>query len=257
MGPGRKAALVTGAAGGLGRAIAQDLAARGHDLVLTDLGAEAVADLARALEADHGIRACALAFDLTDDAGRPQFVRQAFAAFGRLDTLVNNAGVSVLSRGDILDVAPESFDRCVAVNLRAQFFLTQAVARAMIAAPVAHRRAIVGITTVALDHMVGRVLAEYCISKAGLSHAMQHFAVRLVREGIDCFEIRPGMMQTAMTAGTSATYDAMIAGGAVPAGRWGQTAEVAQAVGAMADGALPYAVGQVLHIDGGFRLKPF
>ena len=253
----RKAALVTGAAGGLGGAIARDLAARGHDLVLTDLDGDRLADLARALTADHGIAVAMLPHDLTDDAGRGAFVARAFGAFGRLDTLVNNAGVSVLSRGDILDVTPESFDRCIAVNLRAQFFLTQGVARAMIAAPVPHRRAIVSITTVALDHMVGTVLAEYCTSKAGLSHAMQHFAARLVREGIDCFEVRPGMMQTAMTAGSSAKYDAMIAGGAVPAGRWGQTAEVAQAVGAMADGALSYAVGQVLHIDGGFRLKAF
>ncbi len=254
----RPVALVTGAGGGLGGAIARALAARGFDLVLNDLVvSDGLTALIEAVAA-HGARAVPVLADIADDTSRAGFVDAAFATFGRLDCLVNNAGVSVLSRGDILDVSPESFDRCISVNLRAQFFLTQAVARRMLAEPErGKRRSVITVTTVAVDHHVGKVLAEYCIAKAGLAHAHQHFAVRLAPEGIDCYEIRPGMMKTDMTATTREKYDALIASGFVPAGRWGDIAEIGQAAAAMADGALSYAVGQTVHIDGGMRFKVF
>lgn len=252
----RPVALVTGAAGGLGAVIARELAANGFDLVLTDRDADALADLKVEL-AGAGASAAAIGYDLTDDSGRDRFVGSAFDSFGRLDCLVNNAGVSVMSRGDILDVGAESFDRCVAVNLRAQFFLTQAVARRMIAMPSATRRTIVTVTTVAIDHHVGSVLAEYCISKAGLAHSVQHWAARLEREGIDCYEVRPGMMKTQMTSTTTEKYDRLIESGFVPAGRWGERTEVARAVALLARGELGYATGQTLHIDGGMRFKVF
>lgn len=257
MAPGGKpVALVTGAAGGLGSAIAEALATSGFDLVLADRESGPLASLQEKLAA-LGSATSAMGYDLTDDGGRKIFVEGAYAAFGGLDCLVNNAGVSVMSRGDILDVTPESFDRCVAVNLRAQFFLTQAVARRMIASPVDSRRTIITITTVAIDHHVGSVLAEYCVSKAGLSHSVQHWAARLARESIDCYEVRPGMMKTDMTATTREKYDALIASGFVPAARWGDTAEVGRAVAVLARGELGYATGQTLHIDGGMRFKVF
>ena len=253
----RPVALVTGAAGGLGGAIARELAESGFNLVLAD---REVSDEfeQRAVELRVlGAETRLIANDLTDDGARVDFVEDAFNAFGRLDCLVNNAGVSVLSRGDILDVTPESFDRCMAVNLRAQFFLTQVVARRMIATPSPRRRSIVTVTTVAVDHHVGTVLAEYATSKAGLSHSIQHWAVRLEREGIDCYEVRPGMMKTEMTATTRPKYDALIASGFVPAGRWGDRAEVGRAVAMLASGALSYATGQTIHVDGGMRFKAF
>jgi NAD(P)-dependent dehydrogenase (short-subunit alcohol dehydrogenase family) len=251
-------ALITGAAGGLGGAIARALAAKGFDLLLNDLaGSDGLTGLCDDLTG-MGVQATPLVADITDDSRRAGFVEAAFDTYGRLDCLVNNAGVSVLARGDILDVSPESFDRCISVNLRAQFFLTQAVAKRMLAEPErGKRRSIIAITTVAVDHHVGKVLAEYCIAKAGLAHSVQHWAVRLAPHGIDCYDIRPGMMKTDMTATTRVKYDALIASGFVPAERWGDITEVGQAAAAMADGALSYAVGQTLHIDGGMRFKVF
>jgi NAD(P)-dependent dehydrogenase (short-subunit alcohol dehydrogenase family) len=252
----RPVALVTGAAGGIGGAIAWALGAAGFDIVLTGRDLALLDGLKDRLYA-AGVASTAIGYDLTDDGARESFVEAAFAAYGGIDCLVNNAGVSVMSRGDILDATPESFDRCVAVNLRAQFFLTQAVARRMIGAPFSRRRTIVTVTTVAVDHHVGRVLAEYCISKAGLSHSVQHWAARLDREGIDCYEVRPGMMKTDMTATTREKYDALIASGFVPAARWGDIGEVGRAVALLARGELSYATGQTLHIDGGMRFKVF
>jgi NAD(P)-dependent dehydrogenase (short-subunit alcohol dehydrogenase family) len=250
-------ALVTGAAGGLGGAIARALGDAGFDLVLAAREASASFDERKVELEAAGANVRLLYNDLTDDGPREGFVDRCFAAFGRLDCLVNNAGVSVLERSDILDVTPESFDRSIAVNLRAQFFLTQAVARRMIATASTRRRSIVTITTVAVDHLVGTVLAEYCIAKAGLSHAVAHWATRLEREGINCYEIRPGMMKTDMTSTTREKYDALIASGFVPAGRWGDTAEVGRAVAVLAKGELSYATGQTIHVDGGMRFKVF
>lgn len=250
-------ALVTGAGGGLGTAIAHALADRGHDLVLNDLEAtEGLLALAEDLRAS-GRRIEIMPQDIAQVGQLPAYVADVAARMGRLDVLVNNAGVSVLSRGDLLDVSPESFDRCLGVNLRAQFFLTQAVARNMLAAPSARRRTIVTITTVAVDHVIGKVLAEYSIAKAGLAHMVQHFAARLASEHIDCYEIRPGMMQTTMTSTSREKYDRLVAEGFVPAGRWGDLAEIGKAVAAMASGELSYAVGQTIHVDGGMRMKVF
>lgn len=258
----RPVALLTGAGGGLGGAMARSLAAKGFDLVLNDLADnEALRSLCVELES-LGARASALAQDIARVDEIEAFVERAHGLFGGLDCLVNNAGVSVLSRGDILDVTPESFDRCLGVNLRAQFFLTQKVARRMLQAPRPAsagglRRSIITTTTVAVDEIIGKVLAEYSISKAGLSHMVKHFAVRLAPFGIDCYELRPGMMKTNMTASSRDKYDALIKAGFVPAQRWGELEDIGHAVASLASGALPYAVGQVISIDGGMRMKVF
>jgi NAD(P)-dependent dehydrogenase (short-subunit alcohol dehydrogenase family) len=258
----RPVALVTGAGGGLGGAIARALAERGFDLLLNDL---TLSDSLQSLCIDlrsQGVRVEPMLQDISSVDRLPAFIEQARAVFGRLDSLINNAGVSVLSRGDILDVTPESFDRCHGVNLRAQFFLTQAFAKSLLATPNpilgnGLRPSIVTVTTVAVDDIIGKVLAEYSISKAGLSHTVKHFASRLAAFGIDCHEVRPGMMKTSMTDSSQSKYDALIEAGCVPAYRWGELREVAGAVGLLASGALPYAVGQVISVDGGMRMKVF
>jgi NAD(P)-dependent dehydrogenase (short-subunit alcohol dehydrogenase family) len=258
----RPVALVTGAAGGLGGAAARALAARGFDLLLNDLAeTETLQDLCQELRGT-GILAEPLVQDISRVEALPAFIERARAVHGRIDSLINNAGVSVLSRGDILDVSPESFDRCHGVNLRAQFFLTQAFARSLLANPNPPleqdlRPSIVTVTTVAVDDIIGQVLAEYSISKAGLSHSVKHYASRLAAHGIDCHEVRPGMMRTSMTESSQAKYDALIEAGCVPAHRWGELREVAGAIALLASGALPYAVGQVISIDGGMRMKVF
>jgi NAD(P)-dependent dehydrogenase (short-subunit alcohol dehydrogenase family) len=251
----RPAALITGAGGGLGGAIARALAAKGFSLVLNDLReSPASTQLCEEVgNADLVIQDIGAVDELDT------FVERVHAIHRRLDCLVNNAGVSVLSRGDILDVTPESFDRCVAINLRAQFFITQRVARRMLRDPLPdrRRRSIVTVSTVAVEHMIGKVLAEYSISKAGLSHMVKHFATRLVTEGIDCYEVRPGMMKSDMTSSSRERYDGLIAAGFVPAHRWGELAEVGRVVANLAEGALSYTVGQTLNIDGGMSLKTF
>ena len=257
----RRVALITGAAGGLGGALALSLADKGFDLVLNDLTeSDALRALCARMQA-RGVQARPLAQDIAKVEQLDAFVERAHAVFGRLDCLVNNAGVSVLSRGDVLDVTPESFDRCMSVNLRALFFLTQRVARRMLQgampAPGERRRSIISITTVAVDHAIATVLAEYSTSKAGLSHAIKHFAARLVNHGIDCYEVRPGMMSTSMTKASQTKYDALIESGFVPARRWGELSDVGNAVAALADGALSYAVGQIISFDGGMPLKTF
>lgn len=257
----RPVALVTGTAQGLGSVIVERLAREGFDVVANDLvlddRLERVCEAARAV----GALAMPLAFDISRVEDLGAFTQQAAAAFGSIDCLVNNAAVSVLSRGDLLDVSTESFDRSMGVNLRGTFFLTQQVARWMVAnkasALKSKRRSIITISSVGVEHMVGRQVAEYCLAKSALVVMTKHFAVRLVTEGIDCYDVRPGMMQTSMTESSREKYDGLIANGYVPANRWGQLDEVAATIASLANGALRYSVGQTIHVDGGMALKPF
>ncbi len=245
-------ALVTGAAGGIGRAIAVALAEAGFALALNDREASAgLADTLAAVAA-RAVPAVPVAADIADLAGHAALLDAAEAALGPLTTLVNNAGVSVLSRGDLLDVTVESYDRCQAVNTRGTFFLTQAVARRLVARPpaVAAHRAIVTITSVnAVGVSVER--GEYCVSKAGLSMASRVFATRLGGAGIGVYEIQPGVIETAMTAPSMARYRERIAAGLTVIPRVGQPAEVARVVVTCALGGLPYTVGQAIRVDGG------
>jgi NAD(P)-dependent dehydrogenase (short-subunit alcohol dehydrogenase family) len=186
-----------------------------------------------------------------------EIAKAIVAGFGRLDCLVNNAGIGSPKRGDLLELTPDTFDTVIGVNLRGTLFFTQACVREMLALGSAgHPRSVVTISSVSAE-MASPERTDYCVSKAGLSMAMKNLALRLAGEGIAVFEVRPGIIRTPMTAPVSARYDARIADGLVPAGRWGEPADVAATVSALAAGRMAFATGSVVNVDGGLSLPRF
>jgi len=178
------------------------------------------------------------------------------AHFGRIDVLVNNAGVAPEERRDLLEATPESYDRVMGINLRGPYFLTQAVARQMLRQEVSDatvRGVIVNVSSISAT-TVSTNRGEYCLSKAGVSMATRLWAARLAPEGILAYEVRPGVIATDMTAGVKERYDALFAQGISPMPRWGQPSDVGGAVAALASGAMPYSTGDVIHVDGGMHL---
>ena len=250
----RKVALVTGSRRGIGRAIAFALAEAGFDVVANDIERDDDGEATLEGLAARGSRANLVQADIGDLDSHRTLLDQVYETFGRLDCLVNNAGVQLAERGDILKASVAEFDRLLRVNLRGSFFLTQAAAKRMIAEdPDRTGRSIVTITS-ANAVMVSPEKAAYCVSKAGLSMATQLFAARLAEHGIPVFEIRPGLITTAMTAPVREKYGAMIAEGLTPIRRWGLPEEVGKAVASLATGALPYTIGQPIHVDGGLLM---
>jgi NAD(P)-dependent dehydrogenase (short-subunit alcohol dehydrogenase family) len=255
----RPVALVTGGRRGNGRGCAWALAAAGFDLVLLDLERDRDAEQTLAGIFERGGHGAFLVGDIADLGGRGHLVDEAFDAFGRLDCLVNNAGIGVLSRGDLLDVSVESYDRCLAVNLRGSFFLTQEFARRMLTVPPggdAPHRSIITITSVNAE-IASTDRGEYCISKAGASMLTRLFALRLAAAGIGVYEVRPGVIRTPMTAPVAERYEQRIESGLSPIARWGEPEDVGRAVATLATGGLPFSVGQVVYVDGGLNLRTF
>ncbi|QCI64124.1 3-ketoacyl-ACP reductase [Phreatobacter stygius] len=247
-------AFVTGAGRGIGRAIALALADRKFRLVVNDLQASPELEETLGALRARGAEAKAVAGDIADLAGHGALVDAAWSGFGRIDCLVNNAGISVKTRGDIFDVSAESFDRLIGTNLRGPFFLTQGVARRMTLAPSAAFRSIITISSMNAE-AASPDRAEYCISKIGLSMMSKVFALRLAGEGIHTYEIRPGVIRTAMTAVAKARYDQMFADGFSPISRWGEPEDVGRAVATLASGALAYTTGEIVHVDGGLSIS--
>ena len=247
-------ALVTGAGRGIGRAIALALADKGFNLVVNDLAGSDGLDETIALIRRKGREAVPVRADIADLAGQEAFVEAAWEAFGGLHCLVNNAGISVEKRDDILAVTPASYDRLMSVNLRGPFFLTQAVARRMIAAPSEHFRSIVTVSSINVA-FVSVERAEYCISKTGLAMMSKLYAVRLAAEGINVYEVQPGVIRTDMTAVARQRYDTLFANGLAPIARWGEPEDVGAAVAMLASGALPYSTGETVHVDGGLAIR--
>lgn len=250
----RPVAWVTGANRGIGRGISAALAARGFDVVGTDLAelddtavtremVEAAGGAFRFLAGDIGVAADAA--DLVAAAQRD----------GPLHCLVNNAGLQTRQRVDLLDLPEAEFDRLMAVNLRGTFFLTQAVAKAMLASPdPAPGRSIVSITSVAA-RAANPMSGAYCMSKAGLSMMVRLFALRLAQAGIASFEVRPGLIRTPMNSDDLRPYLAAFESGRVPYRDWGQIEQVGQAVATLASGEIPYCTGDVINVAGGFQIE--
>ncbi|PWK61705.1 3-ketoacyl-ACP reductase [Roseicyclus mahoneyensis] len=242
-----KRALITGGQQGIGLGIAEALHTAGWQVALA---AEVVPDsevVQAALAAMPG--ATYHRHDLADVSS----VAALMDAVGPVTTLVSNAGVPAMVRGDLLDMSVESFDRCISVNLRGAMFLAQEAARRMLALPADPYRAICFITSVSAS-MVSPDRAEYCISKSGAAMMAQAFAARLAPDGIGVFDIRPGIIATPMTAPVRDRYDARIADGLVPARRWGRPADIAQTIVPLVRGDFAFATGTVIPVDGGLSI---
>jgi NAD(P)-dependent dehydrogenase (short-subunit alcohol dehydrogenase family) len=251
----RPLALVTGARRGIGARIAIELAERGFDLALTDIGPEGAQEVIDAV-AGHGGRARLFHSDLSDAEAHAGLVAGVVAWGGLISVLVNNAGIGSPQRGDLLDVSLQAWDKVLDVNLRGTFFLSQEVARHMLAAEPGRARSIVTVSSVSAE-MASIERAEYCVSKAGLGMVTKLLSLRLAPHGIGVFEVRPGVIRTPLTAAVAAKYDQRIADGLVPMGRWGEASDVARAVGLLASGDMAFATGSVVHVDGALSIPRF
>lgn len=238
-------ALITGASRGIGRGIALELA-RTHSLVATYRGR---LDAAETLRAETGAEI--IQVDIGSAADRARLLAFTRQKFGRLDLLVNNAGMAPRVRQDILAATEESFDELINTNLKGPHFLTQAAANWMTEQGSGR---IVFITSLSA-YAASTNRSDYCISKAGLAMAVSLYANRLAGQGIQVFEIRPGIIRTDMISAVESVYEEKIANGLLPQRRMGESADVAKAVRAIADGLLDYSTGQVLNVDGGFHLR--
>ena len=248
-------ALVTGARRGIGRGIAYALADAGFDVAVVDLERDADAEETLRGIRERGTRAEFVLCDVSDVDGHAAMLDAVRASLGPISCLVNNAGVSVAKRGDLLEATPESFDRLMRINLRGPFFLTQRVAAGFVAEPQAgHYRSIVNVSS-ANAFAASTNRGEYCLSKAAIAMTTKLFATRLGEAGVGVFEIRPGVIRTGMTAVAAADYDKRIAEGLTPIPRWGEPADIGRAVAALASGAFGFSTGDAFHVDGGLHIQ--
>jgi len=251
---GRRVALVTGGRRGIGLAIAEALAAGGLDVAITGTRDDQVARAAVNKLSAHGASATFVAGDVGNVDDHARVLDVVEAALGPIDVLVSNAGIAPPTRLDLMETTQANFDIVMGVNLRGSFFLGQAVAKRMIARGGGNKRALIFISSCSAE-MVSTSRIEYCISKAGLAMAIEGFAVRLASEDIAVFEVRPGIIKTDMTAAVVAKYDSLIEQGLVPARRWGQPADVAAAVAALAKGDLAFSTGSVIDVGGALAIS--
>ena len=262
-----RVALITGASRGIGRGIALSLARTGWDLVINyqrNAGAAQQTSwecIGAAGDCGKIIRAEVCQADISRGEDRRKLVEFARQTFGRLDLLVNNAGVAPEVRADLLASGEESFDRLMAINVKGPFFLTQIVANWMIEqcgpegiAKADYRPKIVTITSISA-YTASTNRGDYCVSKAALSMITPLFAARLAEHGINVYEIRPGIVATDMTRAVQEKYDKLIGEGLTPILRWGAPEDVGKAVVAIAQGSFPFSTGEVINVDGGFHLR--
>ncbi|MDB5295564.1 MAG: fabG 3 [Phycisphaerales bacterium] len=260
--PPPAAVLVTGASRGLGRGIAEELARAGHSVAVHYAGnraaAEETAGLCLAAAADPRQQFPLVKGDVSKPDDRRAILDGALHALGRLDGLVNNAGIAPKVRADLLDVAEADYADVLGVNLDGPFFLSQLAARHWVARPGEGRLPggykLIFVSSLSA-YAVSTNRGAYCVSKAGLAMTTQLFAARLAAHGVQVLELRPGIMATDMTAGVKEKYDALLADGLVPQMRWGTAADVGLAVRAVCEGRFPFTTGDAINVDGGFHLR--
>ena len=269
-------ALITGASRGIGRGIALELARCGHDLMINfaaneEAAQQTLADCrAAACESGRSIRAAIHRADISVGVDRERLIGAVREQFGRLDVLVNNAGVAPEARLDLLEATEESFDRLMRINVKGPYFLTQLAARWMIElagngnppgegdrrapSPDGFSPKIITISSISA-YTASPNRGDYCISKAALSMLTPLFAARLAAHGIRVYEIRPGIIATDMTGPVKDKYDRLISEGLTPIQRWGTPADIGKAVAGIACDMLPFSTGEVINVDGGFHLR--
>lgn len=254
----RPVALVTGSSRGIGLGAAIALAEKGFAVALNGPADDAELAEAAARVAERGGDACAAAFDVADTEAHAGALARIEGELGPLTTLVNNAGVGVLSRGDPLNVTEESFDRCVAVNTRGSFFLTQAFARTLLkrnrdAWPFCSIINVTSSNAVA----VAEARVEYCVSKAAAAMSSKAWAVRLGREQVAVYDVQPGLIETQMTAPVIEQYAQRARAGLTLLPRVGQPEDVGAIIAVLASGCLPYTTGQTISADAGMLVPRF
>ena len=252
----KKTAVVTGSSRGIGYAIARQLGLDGFNVVIVATGSrEKNIDAIRRLE-EEGITVGYVQANVADHDDRLRIVSESVQLFGRIDVLVNNAGVAPLVRADLLEMTEESFDRVVGINTKGNMFLTQAVARQMISQePIEKRKGVIVNISSCSSVVSSTSRGEYCVSKAGISMLTTLFADRLAAEGIRVHEVRPGVIATDMTSAVQAKYDRLIEDGLFPIARWGTPEDVAGAVSALVSDKFLYTTGNYIDVDGGFHIK--
>jgi 3-oxoacyl-[acyl-carrier protein] reductase len=249
---------VTGGSRGIGLGIAERLASEKWDVVINGVRPEeAVAEPLARLRS-HGIRSSYARGDVGSPEGRAAILGacRAFTEGRSINLLVNNAGVAPRARADVLETSEESYDRVLNTNLKGAFFLTQAIARGMVAerkADASFAASIINITSISAT-VASIDRGEYCIAKAGLSMLSRLFASRLGADGIPVYEVRPGVIKSDMTAAVAEKYDRLIAGGLFVQPRWGFPDDVGRAVASLARGDMAYSTGQVIMVDGGMTI---
>ena len=252
----KKTAVVTGSSRGIGYAIARQLGLDGFNVVIVATGSrEKNIDAIRRLE-EEGITVGYVQANVADHDDRLRIVSESVQLFGRIDVLVNNAGVAPLVRADLLEMTEESFDRVVGINTKGNMFLTQAVARQMISQePIEKRKGVIVNISSCSSVVSSTSRGEYCVSKAGISMLTTLFADRLASEGILVHAVRPGVIATDMTSAVQAKYDRLIEDGLFPIARWGTPEDVAGAVSALVSDKFLYTTGNYIDVDGGFHIK--
>jgi 3-oxoacyl-[acyl-carrier protein] reductase len=250
-------ALITGGSRGIGLGIAIQLAKSGYDLAINGVREESEVHAVLRNLAESGAKVHYVQGDISKQADREKIMDQVKTHFGRINVLVNNAGVAPRVRADVLEVSESDFDELMGINMRGTFFLTQAIANWMVEGKQANPKAafsIVNITSIsAVMASVNR--AAYCMSKAGLSMLSKVMAVRMAEFGIPVYEVRPGVIETDMTEKVKGVYQERIKVGLTLDPRMGLPEDVGKAVAALVGGDIPYATGQVVTIDGGLMVE--
>ena len=262
MSDNRPVAFITGASRGIGRGIALELARYGYDIAgssrtLDSQNIESgIFEVQRRIE-EGGAACLPVEGDVSVLEDHERMIATVIGHYGRIDLLVNNAGVAPEQRLDVLETTPGSFDRVLSINSRGPFFLTQRVARLMIDQVQSKSRfnpKIIFVTSVSV-YMSSPSRAEYCLSKAALSMAAAIFADRLSEYGINVYEVRPGIIKTDMTSAVQEKYDRLIEGGLIPQGRWGTPEDVGKAVLSLVSGGFEYSTGAVIEVSGGMNIR--